>query len=237
MLIDLVADHHRFGVLHHARQGFEFLAVEDAADRVERRVDQDGTGLGPDYGAQVLLDEAEARRRKLHALHHGADGQRDRTVGVIGRLDQHDLVALPHQAHDRGGQRLGGAGRDQHLRLRIEVQAMEPLGMAGDGAAQLHPALHRRILVRPFDQRARRSLAHGERAVLVREALAEIDRAVLHRQGRHVGEDGRGEGRENRIEAHELRMHQKRADIEPREFRTEKGPATTGVISGNLHNN
>ncbi len=71
------------------------------------------------------------------------------------------------------------------------VETVKTLVGGGDGGAQLRQAGQRRILVALVEQRGGGGLHHVRWAVSVGKALAEIDRAVLLRQGRHDGEDRR----------------------------------------------
>ena len=108
MLVDLVADDDGVRFLNDSRKRRQFVAVEHAADGIERRVDDDGAGLRTDHGTQCIFRQTPVRRRKLHAPHRRADGIGDRAIAVVGRLDQHDLVAVPDEPHDRCRQRFGG---------------------------------------------------------------------------------------------------------------------------------
>ena len=131
---------------------------------------------------------------------HDAPGRarhRDaRGVGVVVGLEGHDLVAGLAQREQRGGDRLGGAGGDEDLAVRVELDAVEAALVGGDRGAQLGDAGSGRVLV---DARAHR--LHGRledlgRAVRVREALAEVDRPGPRRQRGHLGEDRRAEAGE-----------------------------------------
>ena len=90
---------------------------------------------------------------------------------------------------DGGGDRLGGADGDQHLGLRVEVHPVAALALGGDGLPQRRDARPRRVLVDAVGDRLLRGLEHGGRAVLVREALAQVDRVEARGQCRHRGED------------------------------------------------
>ncbi len=138
------------------------------------------------------------RRRQGDGAHHGAHGFRDGTIGIVGGIDQHHFAALPHQTHDAGGQRLGRPGGYHHFCVGIEIEIVKTLRMGGDGTAQFRAAAHRRVLVGTFHQRAGGGDADRLGAIFIREALAEIDRAMFggerghHREdgGRQTGEDG-----------------------------------------------
>ena len=115
---------------------------------------------------------------RLHEARHAAGPAHQRQIGVVHRLEQHDLVARLDQGQQRRGERLGRAGGDHHLGCAVELEALPVPVMLGDGGAQLGHAQHRRILVPAVDHRLGRLAPHVLRAGIVREALAEIDRAL-----------------------------------------------------------
>ena len=139
---------------------------------------------------------------KLDGLDHGARGFRDRAIGIIGRLDQHHFVARPGQRHDRGGQRLGAAGGDQHfvspshspgrrIVRHAPTIAWRNSGTPGMGGYWLGPSIS---ALRP-------PRADRFRPVLVGKALAQIDGLVLGGERRHDGEDGGALAGEDGIES------------------------------------
>ena len=115
-------------------------------------------------------------------------------VGVVERLERHHLVARVDESEQRRSDRLGRAGGDHDLGGGVEVEAVEPLLVLGDRQPQvgLTPGPGGYWLTPGPDRRDRR-LGHLDRAVGVGEALAEVDRTRLQRQGRHLGEDRRAE--------------------------------------------
>ena len=87
----------------------------------------------------VISDSSLARSgRKSGALqgerNAGPAGHRDvGDVGVVVRLERDHLVARFEEGEERGGDGFGRAGGDQHLGVRVVVQAVEPLLVARDG--------------------------------------------------------------------------------------------------------
>ena len=76
-------------------------------------------------------------------------------------------------------------------RLGVDVDAVQPLLVRRDRLAQhRHPATGR-VLVHSVGDRLARGLEHLGRAVLVGEALPEVDRAGRDGERTHLGEDGR----------------------------------------------
>ena len=135
------------------------------------------------------------RRLKGHGHDFRAHGLDNRPVAVIGGFDQDRLVAGVQEAHQAVGQGLGGAGGDHDFGLPVDIEAVEaPVG-GGDGLAQRGHAHHRRILVGAVHDRPGGDGADIVGALVVGEALAEIDGAMLGGQRRHGGEDGRAQTR------------------------------------------
>ena len=146
----------------------------------------DQRGQRVDVGGVVGRHE---RHRAQPRAGHGRDG----SVGVVGGLEGEDLVARVAQRQHRGGDRLGGAGRDEHLGGRVDRQPPEPLLVLGDGPAQRLDPEAGRVLVLPGPDGRDGGLGHLDRAVLVREPLPEVDRAGGDGQCRHLREDRRAE--------------------------------------------
>ena len=71
--------------------------------------------VGPNAAASSRARQLPVRRRQPHQPRHGAQQAHHRQIGVVQRLDQHDLVARVEQRHQAGGDRLGGAGGHHHL--------------------------------------------------------------------------------------------------------------------------
>jgi hypothetical protein len=129
----------------------------------------------------------EAPRRARHRDRRG--------VGVVERLEHDDLVAGLEQPEHRGRDRLRRAERHLDAVLRVDLEAVAPALVRGDRRAQLRHPGKRRVLV--GGAAAQRGLDGGHdlrRAVGVREALAEVDRARARCERRHLCEDRRAEG-------------------------------------------
>ena len=170
--------------------------VEHLARGVVRRVQQDQP-RAPAHRRPQLVDvepvPAVLVRLQEHGHRPGA-GQRDaRLVAVVHRLEDDDLVAVVEHAEQGTGQRLGRAGRDEDLGVRVVLEAVEALLVAGDGVPQHGQARAGRVLVDAAADGLDGGVEHLVRAVGVREALAEVDRAGGHGQRGHLGEDRRAE--------------------------------------------
>ncbi|MPM39577.1 hypothetical protein SDC9_86211 [bioreactor metagenome] len=198
VLVHLVGDHHQ--VVLHCDPGdrVELVGAEDVTGRIVRRVDQQQPGPVRDRRPQVGLGQPVAgfgRRRVPQPDRPGhRPGQCDRRgVGVVRRLEHHHLVAGVAQRQDRGGQRLGRPGGDQHLGRRVVRQAVPAALMLGDRLPQRRDAAPRWVLVVTGPDRPRRRLKHLDGPVGVREALSEVDRSRPRGQRAHRREDRRPE--------------------------------------------
>ena len=128
VLVDLVGDDDQVALDRHVGDEVELLAVEHLAGRVVRRVEQDQPGGRRDRRAQLVgVEPVPARRVGAQQHRHGPrPGQRDaRLVAVVHRLEHDDLVADVEHAEQGAGERLGRAGRDEHLGVGVVLEAVE----------------------------------------------------------------------------------------------------------------
>ena len=195
-LVDLIGDHQKVMLHGHRRQRCQFVAGQHQPGRVMRGVDDDRPGPRGDRGAHSVHVEGEtaAARHQWHR-HPVRAGHRDhRGVGVEERLQNQHLRARLNQSEHRGRDGLAGPDGDQHLSIRVELLAVAPSALSGDGLTQFGDAQPRRILVDPVGDRLAGRLQHGRRPVLIGETLTEVHRTELSGQGRHLGEDVHREG-------------------------------------------
>jgi len=90
---------------------------------------------------------------------------------------------------------------DENLGGRIVAQAVEALGVPGDGLAQFGDAGAGRVLVAAaFEYGVDRRPGDPGRAVPVGEALAQVDRSGRDRAGGHLGEDRGAHARQAPVE-------------------------------------
>ena len=148
---------------------------------------------GAERGRELVRVERPVRRAQRHdpplrAGHGDAGG-----VGVVERLEAHDLVAGLAQREQGGGDRLRGARGDQDLAVGVELLAVEAQPVGGDRVAQLGDAGAGRVLVVARADGRHGGLQHLLRPVRVGEALPEVERAGAHGERRHLGEDRRAE--------------------------------------------
>ena len=198
VLVDLVGDGDDVVFLAQRGDRGQVVVGEHRAGRVVRRIDDDGGRLGAERLRKAVAVDAEAVPVGDHR--HGAPpraGHGDRRrIGVVVRLDEHDLVAGLDEADDGAGDRLGGADGDQDLGVGVVVQPVVIGLVVADGATQLGDAEAGRVLVAPIGDRLLRGSQHGGGPVRVGEALAEVDRIVAGGERGHLGKDGLAEGAE-----------------------------------------
>ena len=109
-------------------------------------------------GIEVVLAIGVRAQQDRHGTR---SGQRDAgLVAVVHRLEDDDLVAVVEQPEQRAGQRLGGAGGDEHLGVGIVLEAVEAPLVAGHGLAQHGQAGSRRVLVDARADGIDRSVEH-----------------------------------------------------------------------------
>ena len=148
-------------------------------------------GRGQLVGVEGPVGRVEADQPGDGAGHRGAGG-----VGVVGRLEHHDLVAGLAQREQGGGDGLGGPDGDEDLGLGSEVEAVPDVLVGGDGRRSSGMPSLGGYWLRPGGWPRPRSRASSARTVGVGEALAEVDGSGGQRQLGHGGEDRRREGAE-----------------------------------------
>ena len=195
-----VAEHHMFpdliadgdDVVGDAvfRQQRQVGVVEHRPGRIVWVVEHDKAGALGERRVQRRAVETPVRRRQADQFRHAAGLADDRQVAVIDGLEDDHLVAGTDQAQERRRQRLGGAGGDDHLVLPVQVQALYARIVGGRRLAQLRQARRGRILIVAVQHGLGRLGADGLRTRLVRETLAEVDRAQGAGQAGHLVEDG-----------------------------------------------
>ncbi len=139
---------------------------------------------------EVGLEVGEAQRHRYERR----PGERDeRRVRVVVRLEDDDLVGRAvDQGEERRRERLCRSRGDDHLAVGIDVEAVEPLLVGGDGLQKLGHASSGRVLVRPRPDSLLRRSEHLGGAVFVGKALPEVHGARPGCERGHLGEDGRG---------------------------------------------
>ena len=146
----------------------QLLAIEHPRGRIVRIVEEDEAGLRRERRGQRLRGDPPAGRGQADQPRHAAGAQHQRQIGVVERLEQHDLVARRDQGEQARGDRLGRARGDDHL-LRIEIEALmardndrRPPGAARAGRASADIGSPRRSAPRRPSRRRRRASRNRE---------------------------------------------------------------------------
>ncbi len=185
VLVDLVAD--GIGVVRLDQAGDErqLVRTEHLARRVMRGVEDEELGPGRESRLKRVFRQLPAGRLQADQTRNAAGAADERQIRIVERLDQHHLIARRDQPEAGCGEGLGGAGGDQHLGLPVEIEPVMAPIVPGHRLPQRRQSLHRRVLVGTGEAGGGGRLAHGDGAVFVREALAEVDRAVLAGERAH----------------------------------------------------
>ena len=132
MLPDLVGERDRVGTDAGLGEQRQLLARRTSgAVGIVRIVEDDEAGLRRERLGQRLLGDPPAGRGQPDQPRHAAGAQHQRQIGVVERLEEHDLVAGRDQGQQARGDRLGRARGDDHL-LGIDVEALMAPVMIGD---------------------------------------------------------------------------------------------------------
>ena len=113
------------------------------------RVEQDEARAGAERRRQLVGSEGPVGSMEAHQARRGPGHGRTRGIGVVGRLEHHDLVARFAQRQKRCGDRLGRTRRDEDLVRGCHLEPVPRRLVGGDGLPKLGDALARRILVAP----------------------------------------------------------------------------------------
>lgn len=177
VLVHFVADDHCVVLGSQLNDFGQYMPGEDGTGGVVRIVEEDNLGPAAERAFQGVEVRHEVRRQQGSGDVFGACQANDGTVGVVERFEGQDFIAGLHESQQRRGDCLGSAGGDQYFRVGIGVQSVEPLLVGCDCFPQRGYALAGCVLVGSgCNGCLGRGLDLG-RAVLIREALAEIDGA------------------------------------------------------------
>jgi len=137
VLVDLVGHDDEVPLDGEVRDGGQLGLGQHRAGGVVRAVEQDQPGPVGDRRAQPVEVQPEVRRPEGHRHPHPAGHLDAGGVGVVERLERHHFVARVDQPEQRSRDRLGRAGRHDHLGRRVQLEAVEPLLVLGDRQPQV----------------------------------------------------------------------------------------------------
>jgi hypothetical protein len=178
MLPDLIADDGEVMGDCDIGDDLQLVGPEQPPCRVLRVVEEDRSGSRRHCGLQGIALDSPTGRPQRHLARSRSCPSDHRRVAVVGGREDDHLVAGLDGGKDYRTERLGRSAGDADM-IGIELLAeMSPV-MVGDRFPQLRQPARGRILVRAFLQRAGRFIEDLLRPAEIREALAEVDRAVL----------------------------------------------------------
>ena len=189
MLIHLVGDNIGVVLLGQRGDGFQLLAGEHLAARIGRVAQDDGFRVLPERILEHVRIKVEIRRHERHIdrLCTGQDGIR--TVVLVKRGENDNLVARIGDCHHRSHHRLGAAAGRDNFGVRVDPAAHE-IGLLG--SQRLTEVLRtpgNRILVVILVGHLRQTVEQLLRRLKVRETLRQVYRVILHGNARHTADD------------------------------------------------
>ncbi len=169
---------------------------EHVSRGVVRRVEYQQAGAVGDGGPQRVDVQREVGASHPDGPVGAAGNGHVGAVGVVPRLEEHDLVARLAEGEHCGRDALGRAGTDSHLGVRVPGGSAEPLLVGGHGLAQLGQPDAGCVLVAAVTDGRDGGVEDLGGAVVVGEALPQVHGVVLAGQRRHGREDGRADSLE-----------------------------------------
>ena len=189
MLIHLVGDNVGIVLLRERRDNLQLLAGEHLAARIGRVAQDDGLRVLTERVLKHICVKVEIRRHERHIdrLCAGQDGIR--TVVLVKRGENDNLVARIGDCHHRSHHRLcAAAGRDD-FGVRVDPAAHEIGLLGGQRLAEVLRTPGDGILVVILVGHLRQTVEQLLRRLKVRETLRQVYRVILHGNARHAADD------------------------------------------------
>ncbi len=184
MLPDFVAECDQVMVYAQACHGGDLFGIEHPRCRIHRVVEHHHSRSGRDRSLDFGAFNTPVRRLQPNRLDHPARTLDQRTIGVIGRLEDNNLVTGLDPCQQGRRQAFGRTGGHQHL-LGGPIGQVQTVVMLGDRGAQFRQATRRRILVPAFYGCVGGRLPQFQRTGRFGKALPQIDGPRLSRQTGH----------------------------------------------------
>ena len=193
MLVDLVGDHVCVILVAQTADEQQLFLCKDLAAGIGGVADDNRLGVLAESIFQYIAVKVERRRDKRNENRIRAGENGIRTVILIERREDDDLVAGVADGHHRAHHRLGAAAGDENLGIRINRSAVGTSLLAGEGFAEVFRAEGHGILMRAFVRDFAQAVGDGLGRRKIRKTLGEIDSIDLVADARHAADDGVGE--------------------------------------------
>ena len=172
VLVDLVGQHQDIPATNDAGEGIKVRRGHRGARRIVRAIDDDETRARRDGRAHPIPIVAKIRR-----LQWQPDGARARKpdggiVGVVGRVENDNLIRRADRRLNDRVERFGSAERDRNFRFRIRHDPVTQRNLARDLRAQFRAAFHRRVLIVPARHRGRHQLRDARIDIVIGKSLS-----------------------------------------------------------------
>ena len=169
----------------------------------------------PMTGVPALREAVAAKMESLYGHRYDPGTEITITAGatqailtaILAIVHPGDEVIVLDPCYDSYEPNITLAGGDGDFGAGVIAVPVEAFHLGGHRFAQDGHARHRRVLVEPAPHRVVHRGDQGRVAIEIREALPEVDGAMLLRQGRHDGEDGGADGRQPAFEGGGARGH------------------------------
>jgi hypothetical protein len=190
MFVDLVAEQVDIPVADQLGEAIKIRRVDQRAAGIVRRVQHDHAGARRNRISQFLPIDGEIRQAQRLMDTDPAGELHSRLVAVVAGIEDDHFIAGADDRVDRTEDRLGRPRGDGDFGVSADLATIERCDLDRHLLAQRRQACHRRVLVVPGHDMTRHGFAQRIRAIEIRKALGQVQRAGLARQLRHRGENG-----------------------------------------------
>ena len=189
VLIHLVGDNVGIVLLRERRDNLQLLAGEHLAARIGRVAQDDGFRVLPERILEHVRIKVEIRRHERHInrLCAGQDGIR--TVVLVKRGENDNLVARIGDCHHCGHHGLGAAAGRDNFGVRVDPAAHEIGLLGGQRLTEVLRTPGNGILVVILVGHLRQTVEQLLRRLKIRETLRQVYRVILHGNARHAADD------------------------------------------------
>ena len=189
MLVYLVGDNIGVVLLCERRDNLQFCTGEHLAARIGRVTQNDGLRVLTERVLKHICVKVEIRRHERHINRLCAGQNGIRTVVLVKRGENDNLVTRIGDRHHRSHHRLGAAAGRNDLGVRVDPAAHEIGLLGGQRLAEVLRTPGNGILVVILVGHLRQTVEQLLRRLKVRETLRQVYRVILHGNARHTADD------------------------------------------------